>query len=300
MSKFAKLRAVTLVVLLMPSLFLTGPCFAETDLAEANVAPSDGPAPNPQEEQVRATYKVGVSAIDLGKFNVAMAVTPKTYTLTATGEFSVLGGLVYRAEGQLNANGTHIGSESKPQRFDFSYSDQRNEGSLQIGFGRGTVRSVTRKPKKRPDKKAVPIPEDQLADVLDPLTAAFFSIHAELPPGDLAICNQTLRVFDGKRRFDLTLSPKRKVGLSVNAPMGLPAAAVCKVDYQPIGGHRAQNETVNFLKNSGDIEVWLVPVPGTGITLPYKVVLPTAWGEGRIALVSLKAAPATVSHKEEN
>ena len=246
----------------------------------------------PQEQEIHATYKVSVASIDLGTFKMTATVGPEAYALKAKGEFSILGGLLYRAKGETRSNGTRVNATSKPQRFDFSYSDNKKKQQLQIVFDNGTVRTVTRTPKKRPDKKAVPLSDDQLRNVLDPMTAAFLSVQARSPAGDLAVCDGTLRVFDGKRLFELTFSPKRTEQLGARAPEGVSAAAVCTIRYRPIGGHRRESPTVAFLQKSKDIEAWLVAVPGTEIFIPYKVVLPTAWGNGTVTLTKLKAAPA--------
>ncbi|WP_158008217.1 DUF3108 domain-containing protein [Methyloceanibacter methanicus] len=245
-----------------------------------------------QGTRIRATYDVGVAAIDLGTFDMTATVNRDAYALKANGAFSILGGLLYRADGTIESNGVRASATSKPQHFDFTYSDNKKTQQLQIFFNRGSVRQVTRKPKKRPDRKAVPLSNDQLRNVLDPATAAFLAISANLPAGDTAVCNGTLRIFDGKRLFELTLSPKRTAELGARAPDGLRTAAVCAVRYTPIGGHRAESSTVAFLQKSKDIEAWLVPVPGTQLFVPYKVVVPTAWGNGTVTLTQLEAGAA--------
>ena len=134
----------------------------------------------------------------------------------------------------------------------------------------------------------------QLRDVLDPLTAAFMSVQSNAPAGDLAVCDRTLRVFDGKQRFDLTLSPKRTEQLGAGAPDGLPdTAAVCRVAYKPIGGYRRETYAVQFLQESDGIEAWLVPVEGTGLYVPYKVIVPTTWGDGALKLTGIEARPSS-------
>ncbi|MEM8574377.1 MAG: DUF3108 domain-containing protein [Pseudomonadota bacterium] len=255
-------------------------CFA---LANANVAESRGSA-----EDIRASYKVGVGAIDLGTFDLTGVVDRTAYRLNAKGDFSILAGLVYRATGTTRSNGKRVDAVAKPQRFDFSYTDTKKKQAMQIVFKNKAAPVVTRTPKKRPDKKAVPLSDGQLRNALDPLTAAFLSVHGNFPAGDTAVCNQTLRVFDGKRLFELTLSPKRTAKLGRRAPDGLRDAAVCAVRYQPIGGHRQESSTVAYLQKSKGIEVWLVPIAGTGMFVPYKVVVPTTWGEGTVRLTKLK------------
>ncbi|MHA1517418.1 MAG: DUF3108 domain-containing protein [Alphaproteobacteria bacterium] len=242
--------------------------------------------------QIRASYRVGVAAIDLGTFDLTASVRPNSYSLKARGEFSILAGLVYKGEGNTQSNGKRVNANPTPKRFNLSYADNRYTQTLEILFANEAAPTVTRIPKKRPDKKAVPLSDDQLRNVLDPLTAAFLSIHGNVPQGDLAVCDQTLRVFDGKRLFELVLSPKRTQELGPRAAGGLRAAAVCEVRYQPIGGHRPESSTVAFLQKTKGIEAWLVPVLGADLFVPYKVVVPTAWGDGTVKLTKLKTSPA--------
>lgn len=259
-------------------------CLAGTSTAFAEAVPSDN--------AIQASYRVGVASIDLGTFDLTANVGRKDYTLKAKGEFSILAGLLYRAKGKAQSNGKLLDATPAPQRFDFSYADSNKKQALQIDFGEAARPAVTRTPKKRRDKKAVPLSDEQLRNVLDPLTAAFLSVHASVPPGDLAVCNQTLRVFDGKQLFELALSPKRTEELGPKAAGGIPAAAVCAVRYQPIGGHRPESSAVSFLQETEGIEAWLVPIPGTEMFVPYKVVVPTSWGDGMVKLTGLKTEPA--------
>lgn len=268
-------KGVVLVCLVLPS---SG--FAETSDLQAG--------------QVRATYNAGVANLNLGTFDMTATLGRNHYALTASGEVSILAGLLYRAAGKTESNGARAGSGPEPQRYQFSFTDAKKTQTVQIGFDRGAVQSVKRTPKKNADRKAVPIPEGELRDVLDPLTAAFMSVQSNAPAGDLAVCDRTLRVFDGKQRFDLTLSPKRTEQLGAGAPDGLPdTAAVCRVAYKPIGGYRRETYAVQFLQESDGIEAWLVPVEGTGLYVPYKVIVPTTWGDGALKLTGIEARPSS-------
>lgn len=247
-----------------------------------------------QTGQVRATYNAGVANLNLGDIAMTATLGRNDYALTASGEVSILAGLLYWATGETESNGARSGASAKPQRYRFSFTDTKKTQTVQIGFDQGAVQSVQRTPKKRPDRKAVPIPDGELRNVLDPLTAAFMSVQSNAPAGDLNVCNRTLRVFDGKQRFDLTMSPKRTEKLGAGAPDGLPdTAAVCRVSYKPIGGYRRETYAVQFLQESDGIEAWLVPVPGTGLYLPYKVIVPTTWGDGALKLTGIEARPGT-------
>lgn len=251
---------------------------------KAQPVPDNLPAHSGASE-IRASYDARLAAIDLGTFDLTAIFTGKGYALSADGKFSLLSGLLYRAEGKSTSKGTLKDGKLRPKRYTLSFSDSKKRRRTQIIFSRGEVSKVTFKPKKRPNKNAVPIPPEELSGVLDPLTAAFLSIRSKSAPGDLAVCNRTIRVFDGKQRFDLTLSPKRSVSLEGRAPKNVSKlVAVCQVRYEPIGGHRPQSTSVQYMKKADGVEAWLVKVPGSDLFLPYKVVIPTGWGNGSITL----------------
>jgi hypothetical protein len=46
---------------------------------------------------------------------------------------------------------------------------------------------------------------------------------------------------------------------------------------------------VQFMKKTDEIEVWIVPVPGTDHYIPYKILVPTGWGSGSVTLTGIKA-----------
>ncbi len=276
-------------------LLLAGSMLPSPVASEAAGSLKDPPPP-PLQGQIQASYDVGVANIDLGTVDVTATFGSKDYALTADGKFSLLAGLLYKATGKTTSKGTLSNFSPKPQRYTLSFSDSKKRQRVQIAFAGGTVRTVKITPKKRPDKQAIPIPDGQLSNVLDPLTAAFMSIRSQSAPSDLGVCNQTLRVFDGKQRFDLTLSPKRSESIVGRAPQGVSEqAAVCHVRYEPIGGYRPQSSAVQFVQKADGIEAWLVSVPGTDRYLPYKVVVPTAWGDGSITLTGLSSTSSPQS-----
>jgi hypothetical protein len=57
----------------------------------------------------------------------------------------------------------------------------------------------------------------------------------------------------------------------------------------PISGFRPGNRAVNYMSAHSDaIEVWLVPLPGTALYLPYRISVPTAFGAGSAEILSFQ------------
>jgi len=148
-----------------------------------------------------------------------------------------------------------------------------------MSFDGGAVTQLSMAPKKKPTPQEIPITKEQLAGVLDPISAAFLLAHSQNSDGDLEVCDRTIRVFDGAWRFDLVLTPKRKVRVQKEASTGYSGyAAVCRVRFKPISGYRPDDPNIKIMSHSDAIEIWLVSLPGTAMYVPYRFVLPTEVG----------------------
>jgi hypothetical protein len=109
------------------------------------------------------------------------------------------------------------------------------------------------------------------------MTAALISVAGTgevLIPG---ACEQVLSVFDGTQRFNLALSFKRME--EVQADKGYRGlAVVCSVNYEPVAGHNPNRFAIKYLMNSRDIEIWLAPISGARVLVPFRISIPTTIG----------------------
>jgi Protein of unknown function (DUF3108) len=256
----------------------------------AGLAPgqSAGETARPEPGRIVATYDAGLAGISLGEFKVTATLAGSAYEMAAQGRFSLLAGLLYKATGKTTSNGTLTSASPRPALYTLSFEDSKKHQQLRMSFANGAVSDVKIVPKK-PRAKDIPVTAQQLKGVLDPLTAAFLSVRSGAPAGDLSVCTQTVPVFDGRQRFNIVLSPKRAEALGSGAPKGLGGrAAVCRVRYEPISGYRPDHPGVQYMQKNEEVEVWLVPLPGTEHYLPYKILVPTAWGSGTVDLKTLR------------
>jgi Protein of unknown function (DUF3108) len=251
--------------------------------------PSRGEPARPQAGRIVATYDAGLAGIKLGEFQVTATFAGSAYEMAAQGEFSLLAGLLYKGGGKTTSSGTLTKARPQPARYSLSYKDNKKRQQLDMTFARGAVADVKIVPQK-PRQRDIPVTDEQLKNVLDPLTAAFLSVRSDAPPGDLDVCRQTIRVFDGRQRFDIVLSPKRTDTIDGDELKQLSRrTAVCRVRYQPISGYQPDHPGVQYMTKNDEVEVWLVAVPGAPLFIPYKILIPTTWGTGTVELDGLKA-----------
>jgi Protein of unknown function (DUF3108) len=237
---------------------------------------------------IKATYDVKIGAFDLGTFKLTTQIQGTVYRMRGDGHFSILQGLLYEWHGTTASAGRVTTAGIQPSEYALSYRGGKQVEEVHMIFEQGTVKELQVVPDKRPNPNNVPITAKQLQNVLDPMSAAFLFARSNDLSGDLNVCRQTVPVFDGHQRFDLVLSPKRRIELP-NKNIGYSGpAAVCKVKYVPLGGYRPDNPGVQLLSTTDDIEVWLVPMAGTGLYVPYKIILPTFIGYGTATAVSFE------------
>ena len=235
-----------------------------------------------------ATYRVELAGFSLGKFQLSASFRGASYELKAKGAFSLLAGALYRASGSTTSTGRQTKTGPKPSQFELDYKSGKKSEQRRITFQGRDVRDVSLVPRKR-ETGRVPVSEQQLRDVLDPLTAAFLYARSSSAPGDLDVCHQTLPIFEGKQRFDIILTPKRAErldGESLGAVSG--PAAVCRAKFIPLGGYRTDHPGIKFMTETDKIEVWLVSLPETSLYLPYQILVPTSFGLGSVTLIRIK------------
>ena len=57
---------------------------------------------------------------------------------------------------------------------------------------------------------------------------------------------------------------------------------VCAALYRPIAGHRPERAAIKYLVEQRDMEIWLAPVAGTRVLVPFRFSVPTPFGLGAL------------------
>jgi hypothetical protein len=238
--------------------------------------------------KVEIRYDISVVGLTVGKGSLTIDLNDTTYTATASGRVSGAASAVTSGEGSAAARGALSGARLTPQTYALQSTSRRRGSDVKLTMGGGTVREYTAEPPPTPASDRVPINEEHLRGVLDPLSAAVVILPGRGPLVGPDACNRTVSVFDGRSRFDLALSFKRIE--TVKAERGYAGeTAVCAVRYSPVAGHRQGARGARLLAQSRDIEVWLAPIEGTRALAPFKVLLPTSLGQATMVATQFLA-----------
>lgn len=251
-------------------------------------------APTTTAGRITAVYKVNLGSFNLGDFRVTTTLRGDGYRMRGEGTFSVLEGLVFKWQGVTSSNGRVTEEGPAPDTYAFSYSDGGKKGErLRVTFNGGAVQQVSISPRMRTIPGTIPVRREQLEGVMDPMSGMFLTARSANPNADLNVCNQMLPVFDGRSRFDLVLKPKKRVMVRNRSRTSYSGpAVVCGVKFIPISGYQPNNPGIKLMTQSKEIEVWLMPVKGTDMYVPYRIVLPTPVGFGTAVITSIQVSGA--------
>ena len=68
---------------------------------------------------------------------------------------------------------------------------------------------------------------------------------------------------------------------------------VCSVQFTPLAGHIPTRAVIKYLVELKDMEVWLAPVTGTRIVVPFRIAVPTPVGEAVLEATQFVVSPAS-------
>ncbi|MEL6373568.1 MAG: DUF3108 domain-containing protein [Pseudomonadota bacterium] len=214
---------------------------------------------------VSAVYRVRFAGFDIGTFNFNSSVHARNYVLSGDARLSALLG-AFKWRGLTRTAGRVRGPRPQPAAYTFDFKTTSARGFLKMSFKRNKVAQVSSSivVPGRP----IPLKPSHLKAVYDPLSALMVLTRKRSGANP---CKRTLKIFDGKHRFDLKLTFKHKVRFR----RGIGYA--CSVRYQPIAGHVPNAET-RYMASSKAISIVLRPVPGAKLVVPHQISIPTMAG----------------------
>jgi hypothetical protein len=216
----------------------------------------------------KAAYTIAVARIPIGNAAMTGSIGADEYVISMSGRTSGLARVVTSGEGSMTATGSVSAGKLLPLRYTSKSTADDDTLAVTMTFKDGNV-SELEASEPPPGEDRVVLTMEHRRQVLDPLSTLL------IPVGDGGVsevaCRRVLPVFDGRRRYDLSLSFKRveqvKAGQGYAGP-----AAVCSVSFQPIAGHRRSSPLLTFLTDGRDVEMALAPIAGTRVLAPFRIM----------------------------
>jgi hypothetical protein len=244
---------------------------------------------------VQARYRLRYNGIEVGKVTINSNTTATSYSIAGSGKVSVLFG-TFKWSGTSNVSGAMQGGKPKPSTYAFDWSQNKKAGTVNMGFRDGVPTDVAVVPPGKQKSDTVPLTEAHKKGAVDPMSAIMALTKADGRPP----CDRRAAIFDGKRRYDIVFQPKRTTQLPPVSGRGpTETGYVCRALYEPVAGHRNNEDTKSYAANR-DVEIVLRRIAGSEILIPYSVSIPTSWGSGTMVTerVEIVAASGTIAYTD--
>jgi hypothetical protein len=142
-------------------------------------------------------------------------------------------------------------------------------------LSRGDIAELSAEPPLSEHPNRVAVRAQHRRDVVDPVSAL---LDAGAQCGKRArscrLCERTLPLFDGRQRYDIAMTFVRMEQVQ----FGNGQAAVCRLRYRPIAGHRSNRRVNQDLAQNPNMYVWLSQVGDQALVAPVRMEIGLDFG----------------------
>lgn len=264
----------------------------------AVLAPA-GPAA--AQARLDAKYTASLAGLPIGEGSWLITIADDDYSATATGTTTGLMKAFTGGHGQTVTRGTLQSGKPVLSSYTAVIQSYKKANEISLKVDAGTVKELKLEPPAETEPERVPVTDASKRGVLDPMTATLVRMPAAGELLSAEACQRSLPVFDGRIRYDLTLAYKRMDQVKAEKGYAGPAV-VCSVNFTPVAGYIPTRAAIKYLQEQRNIELWLAPIAGTRVLVPFRIEGPTPVGRAVLAADEfvVTAAPIKASIKPKD
>jgi hypothetical protein len=269
---------VTTTIALLPALGrLLGLCAGAFLLFGVESARAQG--------RVDAQYEATLAGIPVGKGAWTIEIGDDTFTASASGGTAGLLKAFAGGTGSGASQGRVVNGALVASAYTATTTTSKKSETIRIVLANGNVKDYAIEPEPPVDADRIPVTEAQRKGVFDPMTGSMLRVPGtgELLSPDS--CRTGAGVFDGRMRYDLKLDFKRLETVKADRGYYGPAL-VCAIYFTPIAGYIPDRPVIKYLTAQRNIEITFVPIAGTRILVPFRMMIPTPLGAAMLEATS--------------
>ena len=258
------------------SLFVAFRKAGAASLAAAVCLTAAGPSAAADTTTLTASYVITIAGLTIGRADVKSRFTAKGYAAAISGSTYGVSRFVSDARAVMAGAGRISGTTVTPASYNLETSESGFETQVNMSMRGGAITRLEAEPGLMPAADRVPITDKHHRNIVDPVGAFVVALEPGAEPDGKKVCNRTVKVFDGWQRFDIRLTYKETKAVSAGYTGDV---IVCAARYVPIAGHRPTRDSVEYMANNKRLEIWMAPVEGTRVMVPYRIMIGTKVGD---------------------
>lgn len=228
--------------------------------------------------RLEAEYTASLAGITIGHGNWVIEISDDRFTAAASGGTAGILRFFSQGHGTSASHGKLNGGQLVPAVFVSTITREHKVDDVHLVFAGGDVKETV-DPPLGSNPLRIPVTEADRHNVLDPMTSTLDAVGGSGDPVSPEACGHNVSVFDGRMRFDLRSEFKRMDVVKAQKGYHGPVV-VCAVYFTPIAGYVPDRFAIKYLAGLRDAEVWMAPISGTRVLVPFRFSLPTPVGTG--------------------
>lgn len=248
----------------------------------ATVAHADG--------RLEARYRMSLGGLEVGRAALVIEVDDNSYIASGSGRLTGVVQAVSPGKGTAGARGVVARGTLGPRAFAMEAESDKKKEAIRLVMNGGGVAQMAVMPPVGASPDRVPVTDKDKKGIFDPMTAALIMVPGTDEPLSAKACERTLSIFDGRQRYDLVLSFERMEAVKAEKGYAGPSV-VCRVAYRPVSGHKPNRTAVKYMMANKEMYVWLAPVAGTRMLVPFRAAVTTAIGVAALEAESFETEP---------
>ncbi len=227
--------------------------------------------------KLEASYIVTLAGIPIGRGDWSIDIRDGRYTASATGTTTGLMRVFTSGHGVSSSSGTLAGGQLPTSAYASSIVSNKKADNIHLVINDGMVKESKIDPPQDSDAERIPVTEADQQGIMDPMSATLLRTPGAGEPLSPEACQHKLPIFDGRIRYDLQFEFKRMEQVKADKGYAGPAV-VCAVYFTPVAGYIPTRAAIRYITKTRDIEVWLAPIAGTRVLVPFRGQGPTPIG----------------------
>jgi hypothetical protein len=243
-----------------------------------------------------AQYEATLAGIPVGKGAWTIEIGDDTFTASAQGGTAGLMKAFSGGAGSGASQGRVINGALVANAYVATTTTQKKSETIRLVLVNGNVKDFSIDPVPPVDPDRVVVTEAHRKGVLDPMTGSMLRVPGNGEVLSPEACRTGAGIFDGRLRYDLKLDYKRMEMVKAERGYHGPAV-VCAVYFTPVAGYIPDRPVIKYLATERRIEIAFVPIAGTRILVPFRMTIPTPFGQAMLEATSFvtSAAPPRVA-----
>jgi hypothetical protein len=225
---------------------------------------------------VQLVWQVYLGGFNLGNIGIKSSFAGNSYSAVSRLKTAGVVNSFYEAIIDATSVGGVNGAGLSPQKYDSNTNNEKTNQKVGLTYSSSGIQLFSDPPY---NTERFPVTEEQKRGTLDPLSGLVFALSG-ISQSAAKPCGETVRVFDGRRRYDIELNYVGQDKVKTDGGYSGPAVK-CTVIYKQLAGFKPN---LNKGKSIPVITTWLAPMessaggPVKKFMVPVKIMTDTPYG----------------------